>query len=149
VRQGHFEEAALLREWELDLKQELVAPASDASPIALVDTADIESVCPNPPLMPQLLAAKPQVVIVRAKSTLLGRDALCFAATEVMQYSAVQLFVIPPIETWYSSFHHFLLFRFHQSDSWSVSYRQFKSVPSLSVDPTSPCLPLAHYLLLA
>ena len=48
VRDSHFEEAAVLRHWELDLKAQLVGPACDAAPIALVDTPEIEAVrcCP-------------------------------------------------------------------------------------------------------
>lgn len=41
-----FEEAALLLQWEADIKALLVAPASEAKPIALVDTPDIERVRP-------------------------------------------------------------------------------------------------------
>jgi ATP-dependent Clp protease ATP-binding subunit ClpC len=44
VRSSHFEEATVLREWELDLKAELVGPATTATPIALVDTPDIENI---------------------------------------------------------------------------------------------------------
>ena len=48
MRDSHFEEAAVLRYWELDLKAQLVGPACDAAPIALVDTPEIEAVrcCP-------------------------------------------------------------------------------------------------------
>jgi ATP-dependent Clp protease ATP-binding subunit ClpC len=44
IKSSHFEEAAVLREWELDLKAELVGPATDATPIALVDAPDIENI---------------------------------------------------------------------------------------------------------
>lgn len=42
VETARFEEAALLRERELDLKAALVAPAEQAPRIALVDTPAIE-----------------------------------------------------------------------------------------------------------
>lgn len=46
VAEGRYEEAALLRERELDLKAALVAPAERAPRIALVDTPSIEQVRP-------------------------------------------------------------------------------------------------------
>ena len=47
IQAGLFEEASLLRERELDLKAQLVAPADMATPISLVDTRDIEKVLGN------------------------------------------------------------------------------------------------------
>lgn len=44
MRECHFEEAAVLRAWELDLKAQLVGPACDAAPIARIDVPEIEAV---------------------------------------------------------------------------------------------------------
>ena len=44
IKGGHFEEAAVLHDWERDLKAQLVAPATEAAPIALVDTDDVARV---------------------------------------------------------------------------------------------------------
>lgn len=44
VRGGHFEEAELLRDREQELKGALVGPPSQGTPLALVDTADVEAV---------------------------------------------------------------------------------------------------------
>jgi len=42
---GHFEEAQLLRSWEVELKQKLAGPAEVASTkVPLVSTADVEAV---------------------------------------------------------------------------------------------------------
>lgn len=52
VEDGRYEEAGLLRDRELDLKALLVAPATHAPRIALVDTPDIENVrIPAPRLL--------------------------------------------------------------------------------------------------
>jgi hypothetical protein len=48
AEEGRYEEAALLRDRELDLKALLVAPANHAPRIALVDTPDIKKVCALP-----------------------------------------------------------------------------------------------------
>lgn len=58
MESARFEEAALLRERELDLKAALVAPAEQGPRIALVDTPAIEQV--RPPLLPASPTRQPQ-----------------------------------------------------------------------------------------
>eukprot|EP00892_Ulva_mutabilis_P000347 jgi/Ulvmu1/10312/UM060_0114.1 len=96
VAEARFEEAALLRDRELDLKAALVAPAEQAPRIALVDTPAIEQVVAAWTSIPverlsQTEAKRLRRLPAQLSAEVVGQDAAVSAAARAVQRARVGL----------------------------------------------------------